>query len=71
MAPISGKSIISKEYIKTQKVTNTQNLISQSEPPATKLIVVDKEIRTDVSLLSIGIGDSVTPENAFQERKGV
>ena len=36
VAPICGKITLPKESIKTQKVTNGTNLISQSEPPAPK-----------------------------------
>ena len=61
MAPIYGKKRIPKEYIKTQKVTNAPTLISQPEPQALKVIMVDNKIRTDVSLLSVGTGDSLTP----------
>ena len=39
--PISGKYIIPKESINTQKVNNAPNLIGQSEPPAPKVIMVD------------------------------
>ena len=56
MAPISGKDVIPKEYINTHKVTNTPNFISQSEPSATKVIMVDNRIRTDVYILSGGTG---------------
>ena len=41
MAPIYGKNTLPKEYNKTQKVTNEPNLISQSEPPAPKEIMVE------------------------------
>ena len=53
---------IPKESINAQKVTNAPSLIRQSEPPAPKVIMVDNKIRTDVSLLSVGTGASVTPE---------
>ena len=56
VAPISGKDIIPKKYINTQKVTNAQNLIIQSEPPAKKVIIMDNKMRTDVSLLYIETG---------------
>ena len=45
MAPISGKNITPKESIETQKVTNAPNLISQSEPPAPKFIMVDNKFK--------------------------
>ena len=54
------KNKLPKESINTQKVTNATNLIIQSEPPAPKLIMVDKKIRSDASFLSIGTGASVT-----------
>ena len=44
MAPFSGKSIIPKEVINTQKVTNAPNLINQSDPPAPKVIMMDEKI---------------------------
>ena len=52
-------------------MTNVQNFIGQSEPPAPDVIMVDKKIRTDVSLLSIGMGYIVNPENTSQERKEI
>ena len=61
MAPITEKNIISKESINTKKVTNAPNLISQSEPPAPKEIMVDKKIRTGISVLSGGTGASANP----------
>ena len=45
----------------TQKATNAPNLISQSEPPATKEIIVPK-MQTDLSILSGTTGSSITPE---------
>ena len=39
MAPIFGKITLPKEYIKTQKLTNVPNLITQSEAPAPKEIM--------------------------------
>ena len=44
------KNIISKIYIKTQKVTNATNLISQSEPSSPKVILADNKIQTDLYL---------------------
>ena len=41
MAPISEKEKIPKESIKTQKVTNKPNLISQLEPLEPKEIIVE------------------------------
>ena len=69
MAPISGKDIIPKESINTQKVTNTQNLISQPEPPSQKVIMVDEKMRTDVYLLYVGTIASVTPEKLTPRKK--
>ena len=48
------------EPIKTQKVTNTSNFISQLEPSAPKEIWLKSKIPTDVSFLS-GTGVSITP----------
>ena len=42
VSPISENNTLPKEYIKTQKVTNAPNLISQSEPPSPKEIMVEK-----------------------------
>ena len=42
VAPICGKIILTKEYIKTQKVTNGPNLFTRSEVPAPGVIVVGK-----------------------------
>ena len=41
-----------KEYTKTQKVTNISILINQLEPSASKEILLESKIPTDVSLLS-------------------
>ena len=43
-------------------MTNTKLFISQSEPSSPKVIMVDKKMRTDVSILSGGTGSSVTPK---------
>ena len=69
MAPISGKKLIPKEYFQSPKVTNAQNLISQSKPPAPKEIMVNPKIRTDVSVLSVGTGASTTPEKQIPRNK--
>ena len=61
MAPISEKNVTPKEYFKSQKVMNEPNLISQSEPPAPKEIMVDPKMRTGVSVLSGNTGASATP----------
>ena len=71
MAPICGEISLPKESIKTQKVTNRQNLITQSEALAPEVIVMGK-LRTNLSVNSGLTGEtraSATPENAFQERK--
>ena len=49
MAPICCKITLPKEYINTQKITNVPNLITQSEAPATEVIVAEK-LRTDISV---------------------
>ena len=57
--------------IKTQKVTNGQNLITQSEAPAPELIVVDK-LRTDLSVNFVLTGEtrvSVTPDKRIPRKK--
>ena len=61
MAPIYEKEKISKESIKTQKVTNTPNFISQLDPPTPKKIMVESKMITDVSLLYGVTEASVTP----------
>ena len=43
VAILSGINLIFKEYFKSQKVTNAQKLISQTEPPAPKEIKLDKK----------------------------
>ena len=55
MAPITVKSMIPKESIKTQKVSNSPILISKLEP-----------LRADISVLSIVTRASVTPEKIIQ-----
>ena len=51
MAPICGKITLTKESIKTQRVTNVTNLITKSEAPSPEVIVVDK-LHTDISVNS-------------------
>ena len=63
------KNLIPKEYINTQKVINAQNLNSKSEPPAPKVIMVDNKIRTDVSLLYLVTGASLTPKKRIPRKK--
>ena len=43
MAQIYEENIIPKKSIKTKKVNNATNLISQSEPPAPKEIMVKEK----------------------------
>ena len=69
MAPISGKYIIPTSYIDTKKVINAPNFISQSEPSAPKVIIVDNKMRTGASILSEGTGASVTPEKLIPKKK--
>ena len=57
--------------MKTQKVTNTPNFISQLEPSAAKEILVEYKIRTDVSLFFGGTVASVTPERRIPRKKGI
>ena len=52
MAPICGKITLPRESIKTQKVTNGPNFITQSEAPAPELIVIDK-LQTGISVNSV------------------
>ena len=49
LAPICGKIILPKYSIKKQSLTNGPSLITQSEAPATEVIVVEK-LRTDISV---------------------
>ena len=42
VAPICGKITLTKEYIKTKKVTNGTNLITQSEAPSPEVRVSEK-----------------------------
>ena len=44
-------------------------LISKSEPPAPREIMVDKKIWTDISLLSEGTGNSSNPEKWIPRKK--
>ena len=41
MAPICGKITLPKESIKTKHLANGPNLITQSEAPAPKVILVE------------------------------
>ena len=71
VAPICGKITLPKEYIKTQKVTNGTKLITQSESPAPKLILVEK-LRIDIYVNSVLIGEtrnSVTPGKCITRKK--
>ena len=68
LATISEKDKIAKEYINTQKVTNTSNLISQLELSRRTEILLESKIPTDVSLFS-GTGPSVTPEIRISIKK--
>ena len=69
MAQISGKKFIPKEHFKSQKVTNAPNLISQTESPAPKEIMVDNKIQTGVYILSGATVASVTPEKVIPRKK--
>ena len=70
MVPISGGKTLPKEPIKTQKVTNAPHLISQSKSPASKEIIVNPKIQTDVSVLStVTTGAIITPETRIQRKK--
>ena len=71
MAPICGKIILPKYSIKTQKITNGPSLITQSEEPASKLIVVGK-LQTDLSVnygLTGKTRASVTPGKRIPRKK--
>ena len=52
-------------------MTSTLNFISQLYPPAPKEILVESKMRTGVSLLSRGMGASVTPERHIPRKKGI
>ena len=70
MAPIYGKIKWPKYYVKTQKVTNWPNLITQSEAPAPEVIVAGK-LQTDLSVNSGFTGEtraSVTPEKCIPKK---
>ena len=51
VAPICGEITLPKKSIKTQKLTNGTKLITQSEAPASEVILVEK-FRTDLSVNS-------------------
>ena len=51
VAPICGEIKLPKESIKTQKLTNVTNFITQLKAPAPEVIVVDK-LRTALSVNS-------------------
>ena len=69
MAPTSEKNFIPKEYLQSRKVPNAPNLISQSEPPAPKEIMMNPKMRTDVSVLSVATGAIVFPEKHIPRKK--
>ena len=69
MASISGENMIPQGSINKQKLTNAPNLISRSEPSATKVIMVDDKMRNDVSILFGVMGASVTPKQNFPINK--
>ena len=50
-------------------MTNAPNLVSQSEPSAPKVIMVENNIQTDFSLVSVGTLASVTPEKRIPRKK--
>ena len=52
----------------TEKATNAPHLISQSEPPEPKEIMVPK-MRTYLSVLSRATGASITPEKRIPRKK--
>ena len=71
MAPICGKITLPKKSIKTQKLTDGQNLITQSESTAPEVIVVGK-LWTNISVNSGLTGEtraSVTPEKRIPRKK--
>ena len=65
VAPICGEITLPKKSIKTQKLTNGTKLITQSEAPASEVILVEK-FRTDISVNSWLIGE--TREIVTQEK---
>ena len=69
MAPVSIRNKTPKEYIKTQKVANTPNSVSQLETSEPKEIMVNTKMRTDVSISPGGTGASVTPEKVIPRKK--
>ena len=71
VTPICGEITLTKESIKTQKVTNGPNSITQSEAPAPEVIVLDK-LWNDLSIYSGLTGEtraSVTPEKRIPGKK--
>ena len=71
VAPFFGEIALPKEYIKTKRVINGPNLITQSEAPAPEVIVVDK-LRTGLSVNSGLTGEtraSVTPGKLITKKK--
>ena len=50
-------------------MTNTSNLVSQLKPLEPKEILVESKMRTAISLLSGGPGESVTPERHIPRKK--
>ena len=68
VAPITEETLIPKEYFQSQKATNAPNLISQLEQPAPKKMA-DPKMRTDVSVLSVGTCNSLTPEKRIPGKK--
>ena len=71
VAPVCAKITLPKESIKTQKLTNGPNLITQSEAPAPEVIVMNK-LWTDLSINSVLAGEtraSVTPEKRIPRKK--
>ena len=70
VAQMFGKNTLPKESIKTQKVTNAPNLISQSKPLTPKEIMVNTKMQTYINILSTLItGASVTPEECIPINK--
>ena len=70
MAPSSEIEKTTKEYNKTQKVTNIPNMISQLEPSLPQEILLVSKMPTYVFLLYVA-GPSVNPERLIPRKKGI
>ena len=68
MAPICGEFTLPKESIKTKKVANEPNFITQSEAPSPNEIMVWSDLSVDYGLTG-ETRASVTPEKRISRNK--